>query len=103
MFCRTAYLVVVQVDLRADKPVGLLDAEQKPGVYLYTTVAVLAGTVTPLVIFVGRIAHAVEVLLRVFVSELSEDAEAVVLEKQLGLYLDIQSAFEDECHGKGEY
>ena len=77
----TGNLIIVQVDLRTDKPVCFLDAEQEPGVYLDATVPVLAGRVAPFIVFVGGIAHAVKVFLGILIGKLPEDTKLVVLEK----------------------
>ena len=81
MFGRVGYLVVVDVYLRAGKDVAFSQAEQEPRVDLYAAVTVFAGTVASDVIFVRAVTDAVEVVFRILVDKLSEDAEAVAFKE----------------------
>ena len=83
MLGRVAYLVVVDVYLRAGKDVAFSQAEQEPRVDLYAAVTVFAGTVASDVIFVRAVTDAVEVVFRILVDKLSEDAEAVAFKEEL--------------------
>ncbi len=101
MLGRVAYLVVVDVYLRAGKDVAFSQAEQEPRVDLYAAVTVFAGTVASDVIFVRAVTDAVEVVFRILVDKLSEDAEAVAFKEELRLYHQVDAAFEHIGYGHG--
>ena len=103
MFGRVGYLVVVDVYLRAGKDVAFSQAEQEPRVDLYAAVTVFAGTVASDVIFVRAVTDAVEVVFRILVDKLSEDAEAVAFKEELWLYHQVDAAFEHIGYGHGQH
>ena len=81
VFARLGEVVVVDVNLGSGEEVASSEAEEKPRVDLHAAIPVLAGRVAPDVVLVGGIAYAIEVLNRILVAELAEDAETVALEE----------------------
>lgn len=70
---------------------------------LYAAVTVFAGTVASDVIFVRAVTDAVEVVFRILVDKLSEDAEAVAFKEELRLYHQVDAAFEHIGYGHGQH
>ena len=107
LFCQIlggiGYLVVVQVDLRTDEEITFSYTEQKPWVYLYTAVPVLTGSIAAHIVLVCAVSYSVEIFLSIFIAELSEDAELVILEEKLRLNHDVQPSLKHECHCDGQY
>ena len=78
-------VVVIYIYLRSGEYVAVAQAEQEPGVELDAAVAILTGSVAPDIILVRAVAQAIEVIFRILVGKLSEDAETVTFKKELGL------------------
>lgn len=78
-------VVVIYIYLRSGEYVAVAQAEQEPGVELDAAVAILTGSVAPDIILVRAVAQTIEVIFRILVGKLSEDAEAVTFKKSWGL------------------
>lgn len=96
-------MVIIDVDLWSGKDVAIAQAKQEPRIDLYAAVSVLTGTVAAQIVPIRFIPDTVEILLRILVTELSEDAEAVALKEKLRLGEEVDAAVEHEGNGHRDY
>ena len=96
-------VVVIYIYLRSGEYVAVAQAEQEPGVELDAAVAILTGSVAPDIILVRAVAQTIEVIFRILVGKLSEDAETVTFKKELGFGEKVDTAIEEESDGYGNH